>query len=240
MAIDDRNFSMADFPADAAAHRAWQIMRTPTKSPLQMVVISHIHAGFETHHHCGRTVPHLKADCFPCSRHMAWRWTGYLLAKQVKDGKKILFEFPEMAGLDLKQIMEEYPDLRGLALQSIRPSERKNGRVLLTTKGMFRGAIELPPDEPIKPIVYHIWGIRESAPVAVDESVQKTLTPAEAIRKKAKLKPPCTLPSMESGMGGPLPGQQRLPLESPALAKDLVGDLISGVHTNGSAGKPKG
>jgi hypothetical protein len=222
MPIDDSNFVQPDFPSDPGSHRNWQIMRTPTKAPLQMVIVSHVHVGFETHHYLGKTVPHLRSDCPACARHMNWRWTGYLLAQLPVDGKKILFEFPEMAGLDLKQLMETYPDLRGLALQAIRPSQRPNGRVHLTSKGMFSKKIELAEDEPIKPIVYHIWGLRDSAATVEDTDVAKGFTPAERARHQAMLVPPPGTPRFQDDRYADLDGQQLLPLISSEELEGLL------------------
>jgi hypothetical protein len=110
---------------------------------------------------------------------MSSRWSGYLLAVDVKDRQKVVFEFTPSIAQVLDGTFKTFGTLRGFQLVATRSSNKVNGKVMLQVKGRTDKIEKIPKDEAVWPILSHIWGLSEAA--VPDEGFidLDTLSPAE-------------------------------------------------------------
>lgn len=186
MSVDRNDCRCERLPGGHDVDFGWSIRRASHEKALLMVSISHDIFGIRTHYYRGRTGPCLKTGCPACERHMLSRWNGYLLAVDAKDASRILFEFTPPAAVQLDQAFKEFGSLRGLSIIAARTAKRANAKVVLTIKGINSQAHKLPADSEIWPILSHIWGLNEDAPIEEQEILPSALAEVERINESTK------------------------------------------------------
>jgi hypothetical protein len=145
-------------PSDNDASFGWSIKRTPPDKPLSFVCVSADFFGVRVHYYCGRTVPHLRAGCEPCSRKHLSRWKGYILGIVVGSGERIIFEFTPAVASSFLEVFDAEKSLRGVVCVAKRTSNKPNGKLHVTFKGLHSNANKLPSEVPIPDLLARIWG----------------------------------------------------------------------------------
>lgn len=181
MPADFSKWDESDMPSDFDRKFKWTIKRAPPDRAITFVVLSHKHYGVYTHYMGGRTTPHLKENC-PCQNELVEpRWMGYVLATLSGSHEDVVFEFPPKAAEIIKKAEGDYPSLRGLVITALRPSGKTNGKVHLTIKNQRFNPAEIKAEEPIRPILAHIWGFKDSV-----RPIEQAFTP-DAISEQQKV-----------------------------------------------------
>lgn len=171
MSVDFSQWSESSSPSEYDTNFPWSILRTPADKILRLAVISAGHYGVYTHYHRGRTIPHLKTECEGCSENALPRWYGYVLALLNPTRQKVVFEFTAKSAETIIKAEKDYGTLRGLIIQASRPRGRDNSPVHLHVTGQQFNPTELPEPESIRPILAHIWGFKQTSPVAQEHQV---------------------------------------------------------------------
>jgi len=147
-------------PPPEADHAAFRILRTPADQILEGIVTSNEVLGCPTHYWHNRTIPcEGEADCPACQAGHSWRWHGYLAFVLTPGHEHALFEFTAVASDTFASFHATYGSLRACRFTARRPSNRPNGRVVITCRRLDEHTLGLPQPPDVQRILCHIWGI---------------------------------------------------------------------------------
>lgn len=164
----------------------WTIKRADPERAVEYVIVSDDLLGVRTHYWRGRTIPCLIKCCEPCQAAHANRWHGYLLVINTLSHERVAFEFgPNNVEL-FDELRKQYGSLRGVKFVTARAQKKPNGRVVCVPRGKTENMAKLPSDEPIWPILAHLWGFRAEKRAAAAAPIGAGPTEAEA----AQARPP--------------------------------------------------
>lgn len=159
MAYNLNGYGVEQSPSDHDRLYAWRIRRADAIKPLGLVLISENWFGIRTHYYGQRTIPHLTwGDCPGCRAGVS-RWNGYLLAFDLREAERIVWEFTPAVYDSLVRLREEYGTLRGLFLKISRVKKIPNGRLQIEKSAPYTERLELPASQDIVPIIFRIWGV---------------------------------------------------------------------------------
>ena len=211
----EERFNVERAPREHVDRPGWDIMRTPTRGTILLGVVSHDLYGIRTHWWYGRTTPCLKKDCPGCRVGQATRWHGYILAQLHKDHSRVIFEFTSPGYGVLDSHFRRFGTLRGICVAASRARQHDRAKVNLAIPGVYKEALELPPDEPTWLVLAKIWCVNagdigdaqppDRVPLTEAERVQQGIPPVvnhiddEWVLSRTK----------------DLAGQLKLPMESP-------------------------
>ena len=136
-----------------------ELKRCPPGATLSGIITCPDVVGCPTHFWHGRTVPHEKEDCDPCSEGIRWLWHGYVSIYTIALKMHFLFEMTARCVEPLTDYREANPSLRGCSILAQRPSGKPNGRVYLKTKSIDLGANYLPPAPDLTKVLAMIWNL---------------------------------------------------------------------------------
>lgn len=219
MGYDFSTWGDSESPCEAELNFGWSIKRAPPDRIIKMAVISSKHYGIYTHYHRGRSTPHLKSDCPACADGLLPRWYGYFLALLYPTKERVVFEFTAKC---VEAVLKEEltpTALRGRVVQASRPRGKPNSPVVLQFTDSNCNPADLTKDEDIRPILAHIWGFRESAPIPKNHlalSDASEHAKAESKTRSKRIRPrDCSIDQAGEIQGlanifQELPGQQHL------------------------------
>jgi len=162
MRSNPNDWGTEQIPSDNDASFGWSIKRVPSDKPLSFVCVSANYFGVRVHYYCGRTVPHLRSGCEPCSRKHLSRWKGYLLGVVIGTSERVLFEFTPAVVQSFVDVFKAEGSLRGLVCVAKRTSNKPNGKLHVTFKGLHQNANKLPAEVCIPDLLARIWGYTDA------------------------------------------------------------------------------
>lgn len=162
METDLSNWGDAQLPRKSEVTCGWELIRASHIKPTVFCCVSDVHYGVYTHYFQRRTMPHLQAGCAACDAGLERRWLGYLLGILQGNKRKIIFEFTPAAAEKVVEVEGKWQSLRGAVFSATRTANRNNGKVQLDLRPGKFDPSQLPPAEPIKPILARIWGYQKT------------------------------------------------------------------------------
>ena len=151
------NFS-AEPPKDSQ-RSAYRLIRTPPTSPITGHIISDHLVGCPTHFAGNRTVPCERPKCELCMSGIGWRWHGYFLALISTTHEIVIYEITAITSDPFTEFHGHHGTLRNAAFKCARVNGKPNGRVLAQLKPGDPSRLMLPDDQPLEPLLCHIWNI---------------------------------------------------------------------------------
>lgn len=206
--LDD--FVVESEPSGRDSRSPWRIRRAGAIKPLKLVVLSADYFGIRAHFYGNRTVPHYRLECPACKAGNDSRWKGYTLAWDCDERERVLWEFTPGVQPDIAKLREKLGTIRGCQLRVTRAAQRNNARLQVEFKGVAPQMDQFPEEQPIIPILFHIWGIEP--PECGGASVLEPCSPPPAdtppIRRKKRAGVQVTSGPVQ--VLDDLPGQMRL------------------------------
>lgn len=153
----------SNHPPITAEKYAFSIRRTPAAKAIDAIVTSDDILGCYTHFVHHRTIPcEGPPNCPHCAEGHSYRWHGYVSAILCATYEHFLFEFTPIPAATLTNYRDLHGTLRACRIKAYRPSQRQNGRVVITCKMHDEQHARLPKPPDIPKILCHIWNIQST------------------------------------------------------------------------------
>jgi len=147
-------------PAQPSDGHPLRIVRCPAKGVLTAVITSPGLIGCPTHYVNNRTQPcEGQGKCDWCEAGHSWRWHGWVACILVGTYEHVIFEMTATSSDSFRNYQAIKDTLRGCLFTATRPSQRHNGRVVISCKPADTTRIVIPASVNVRRILCHIWGI---------------------------------------------------------------------------------
>jgi len=145
-------------PIEGLIQNTFDIVRTPPKPPLTLIVTSTEAFGKPVHFWMGRSTPCLYPEfCEPCEKGRAYRWRAYLAAIESKSQDHVIWECTAPIHLKLSKVVQEIGSLRGCKLICSRIGGRENGRLAVQVFRPQQVPDGLPKAPDVRQVMEHVW-----------------------------------------------------------------------------------
>lgn len=138
-----------------------RIARTPAKGTLRAIITATDVTGVCTHFAKNRTIPCEGTDkCTWCAEGFSWRWHGYVSCILTDTLEHVIFEFSAAASDTFRNYLQLHGTLRGCIFTATRPSQRFNGRVVISCKPSDPQRQRLPDPPNVPKLLCHVWNVQ--------------------------------------------------------------------------------